>query len=288
MDQALRQLLEPYNAKTAEEYEHALKEVVQHLALLGLWRSKFFEHAAFYGGTALRIFHGMRRFSEDMDFSLLAPKADFHLESKLGAIRDELKSFGFSVSMESRPKEDSAIESAFIKGNTRQNLLQIEAPPAIAERFPFNQKIKIKLELDTDPPSGASYEVRTVLVPIPFQVRLFSLPDLFAGKLHAVLARNWKARVKGRDFYDFLWYVGRGVACNTAHLEARLRQSGHWRQKDAALTHQGLCDLLAKRFAAVDFEQAKADVRPFLSDPDELVLWSREFFLDALPRLKRV
>jgi hypothetical protein len=151
------------------------------------------------------------------------------------------------------------------------NLLSIGAPEELRERLPKPQKIRIKLEVDTDPPAGADYGVETLLVPIPFQVKLFTLPCLFAGKLHAVLCRDWKARVKGQDFYDFIWYLGRNVPCHLTHLQQRMEQSGHWNESEN-LDLPGLKERLAKRFDEIDFDQAKADVRPFNRDDAELAL----------------
>lgn len=285
MNQALRTLIDRYRLRTLQDWENALKEIVQELVLLGLWRAKFHEHAAFYGGTALRICHGLPRFSEDMDFSLLAPDRDFDLEPYLSAVRAELASLGFTFEVESKSKRvETAIESAFIKGETRVNLLSIGAPDGIRERLPRPQRIKIKLEVDTDPPAGADYEVETLLVPIPFQVKVFTLPCLFAGKLHALLCRKWKSRVKGRDFYDFVWYLGRNTPCHLAHLQKRMEQTGHW-DGSAPLDLPALKERLRTRFAAVDFEQAKADVRPFLRDDAELALWNEEFFVGLAERV---
>jgi len=286
MNQALQSLIDRYQPQTQQQWENALKEIVQELALLGLWRAKFYEHAAFYGGTALRIFHGLPRFSEDMDFSLLEPSGNFGLAPYLEAIRSELASLGFSFEVEPKSKRiETAIQSAFIKGGTRVNLLSIGAPADLRGLLPKLQEIKIKLEIDTHPPSGSAYEVRTLLVPIPFQVKLFTLPCLFAGKLHAVLCRNWKQRVKGRDFYDFIWYLGRGIPCQLPHLQKRMEQTGHW-DESRVLDLPALRKLLLERFEAVDFEQAKSDVRPFIRDADELTLWSREFFAGLVERVE--
>ena len=180
---------------------------------------------------------------------------------------------------------DTAIESAFIKGETRINLLEIGAPDHLGDQFPGPQKLRIKLEVDTDPPPGAEYAVETLLMPIPFQVRLYSPPCLFAGKLHAILCRTWKNRVKGRDYYDFVWYLGRGIPCHLSHLQARLRQSGHL-GADVELTDGSLRQRLQSHFQKIDFEQAKADVRPFIKDQAELALWSSEFFVGLVDRLR--
>lgn len=278
-------MLRPYAPTTPTEWHRALREIVQELALLGFWRSGFFEQAAFYGGTALRIFHGIGRFSEDLDFSLIHQGADARLERALASVRTELASWGFAF--EAEPKsagERTGIESAFLKGNTRINLISIGIPPELGMHFPHNAKITIKLELDTTPPPGASTEVRTRLLPLPFQVRLYDLPSLFAGKLHAVLFRDWKSRVKGRDFYDFVWYVSRGIPVNLSHLEARMDQSGH--RSSADLRLDALHELLKERIQSVDIAAAAEEARPFLRDPRELELWSERFFLELCEQVR--
>jgi len=286
MNPALTTLLDRYAPRTSAEWENALREIIQELALLGLWRSKFYEHASFYGGTALRIFHGLPRFSEDMDFSLLVPDGTFDLAPHLEAVRAELAGFGFTFAVDRKIKQvETAIDSAFIKDSTRVNLLEIGAPDGLSSLLPVSKTLKIKLEIDTDPPAGAMHEVRTQLVPIPFQVKLFTLPCLFAGKIHAILYRNWKNRVKGRDFYDFVWYLGKGVPLHLAHLQRRMEQTGHW-EADRNLDEESLKSLLHRRFEQVDFGQAKADVVPFLRDTDAVALWSRNFFVELLDRLK--
>lgn len=281
MNKAIKNLLENYDLRTFDDYEIAVKEIVQQLALLGLWRSKFYEQAAFYGGTALRLFYGLRRFSEDLDFSLLEKNEEFDLLPFLKAIEKEVESFGFRFAVEKKDKAlHSPVESAFIKGNTRVNLLSIEAGDNIIKGFAANKKIKIKLELDTDPPPGSQYEVKTLLVPIPFSIKIFTKADLFAGKIHAVLCRQWKSRVKGRDFYDLLWFMGQGIPCRIEYLKEKMIQTGHWGKGDS-LDRDVLLQLLHKKFAAIDFEQVKRDVRPFLKDNDEIALWNRDFFLQA-------
>lgn len=285
MNAALQSLLDRYDLDTSSDWENALREIVQELALLGLWRSKFYEHAAFYGGTALRIFHGLPRYSEDLDFTLLESEAEIDLAPHLEAIRAELAGFGFNFEVERKIKQvETAIDSAFINGNTRINLLEIGAPVGLENRFPPGQKLKIKMELDTDPPAGADTEVRTLLLPIPFQVKLFTPSCLFAGKMHALLCRNWKQRVKGRDFYDFVWYLGRGIPVHLAHLQKRMEQTGHW-SNEKELTGEALQSLLRERFAQVDFDQASGDVLPFIRDADAVALWSEAFFFELVERM---
>jgi hypothetical protein len=282
---ALAGLIDRYQPRSSDDYQNAVREIVQEIALLGLGRTPFYEHAAFYGGSALRIFHGLQRFSEDLDFSLLQPEPGFSLKPYLGAVADELTAWGFQFRAEGIEKtKRTPIESAFLKGSTMINLLQIGAPQEMASRLPKGQLIRIKLEIDLDPPPGATTGFLSRLVPTPHQVRVYDLPSLFAGKLHVVLCRSWKSRVKGRDFYDLIWYAGR-TPLNLAHLEARMRQSGDW-SRETPLDTPGLRKRLEERFAAVDFEQAKEDIAPFLKDPRELRLWSAQFFLELIPQIR--
>ncbi len=285
MNKALEDMLRPYNPVTPLDWTHAIREVVQEIALLGLWRSGFFEEAAFYGGTALRIFHGLNRFSEDLDFSLLEEGGSVRLESALASIRTELAAWGLSFEAESKSSGSrTGIESAFLKGNTRINLLNVGVPEELNRYFPHNQKVTIKLELDTTPPPLASTEVKTHLLPTPFQVRLYDLPSLFAGKLHAMLFRDWKSRVKGRDFYDFVWYISRRVPVNLPHLEARIIQSEE--QQTERFNIDAVQTLLKDRIRSVDIAAAAEDVRPFLRDSRELQLWNEEFFMQLIPQLQ--
>jgi len=219
-----------YKPVTPTDYQHATREIVQEIALLGLWRGGFFQHASFYGGTALRIFHGLRRFSEDLDFTRLSSESTTHIDPYLAGIATELDAWGFSFEAESRSEgERIGIESAFLKGNTQLNLLHIGAPNDLAQHLPSGQKLKIKLKMDLNPPIHATTEVKTQLLPTPYQVTIYDRPSLFAGKLHAVFCRGWKSRVKGRDFYDFVWYVGRNIRPNlrNRYVPQRLRYPYH-------------------------------------------------------------
>jgi predicted nucleotidyltransferase component of viral defense system len=253
--------------------------------LLGLWRGKFFEHAAFYGGTALRVLYGLDRYSEDLDFSLLQPSKAFSLDAYGQTLRREIASFGFEVSFEVRQKTaDSAIESAFLKANTAEQLIVIQATPTALHR---HQTLKIKLEIDTDPPAGFETESRTVLLPTPFAVRVYRQPDLFAGKMHAILCRKWKSRVKGRDWYDLVWYVSHHPQLHLSHLEARMRASGDW-TGDAALTRADLFTRLRATIAELDVVQAREETSRFLRDPSVLDIWSPEFFQEITEKIETI
>lgn len=288
MHEAVRQMLSKYTCITKDDYVNALREILQEIALLGLWRSKFFEHAAFYGGTALRILYGLDRFSEDLDFSLLKPDSGFSLNSFSNALQKEISSFGFIVEYENKKKEiQTNIESAFLKANTTQQLITIEANDDIVGEIHSNEKLKIKLEVDTDPPSGFEIENKYLLAPIPFSVNTFSLPDLFAGKLHAVLCRKWKNRVKGRDWYDMIWYAAYHPQVRLSHLQKRMQQSGH-RKEEAPLMMAELITRLTESIENLDIDQARHEVSLFIKDQQSLEIWTKDFFLAVIQKIKPV
>jgi predicted nucleotidyltransferase component of viral defense system len=285
MTDAVIRMLDRYQCQSVEDYVRALREIMQEIALLGLWRSKFFDKAAFYGGTALRILYGMDRFSEDLDFSLLKPMNDFDLSRYGGTVERELQSFGFEAKMTTREKKnESSVQSAFLKANTLNHLLTIKTAEEIAWPIPRGQILKIKIEVDTDPPTGFSTENKFILQPIPFSVRTFVLPDLFAGKMHAVLCRRWKSRVKGRDWYDLVWYAANHPQLHLSHLEQRMIQSGHLAQGEQMATEKFFA-LTTEAIDKLDVKQARKEVEPFVKNPDGLEVWSGAFFKDVVGRI---
>jgi predicted nucleotidyltransferase component of viral defense system len=278
-------MLNRYEPRTVEDRVRALREILQELALLGLWRGKFFEKAAFYGGTALRILYGMDRFSEDLDFSLLKPIPDFNIARYANALERELASFGFEVTVAKKQKVgESPVQSAFLKADTLKQLLAIETAGGFSPQIPKGQVIKIKLEVDTNPPPGFSTENRFLLRPIPFSVKAFSLPDLFAGKMHAVLCRRWKGRVKGRDWYDMVWFAAYHPELHLSHLRERMIQSDHLERK-TKMDKRSFTDLLRSAIKELDVEQARKEVMPFVKNSEILEVWTREFFLDVVGRI---
>jgi hypothetical protein len=288
MNEPLARMMSKYEFRRSEDYLRALREILQEIALLGLWRSKFFEKAAFYGGTALRVLYGLDRFSEDLDFSLLRSLPDFQLPKYSAALQTELRGFGFDARIEPKAKRAlSPIQSAFLKADTIKQLLVIETGEEILRELPKGQVLKIKLEVDTDPPPGFSTEVKYLLRPIPFAVRSYMLPDLFAGKMHAILCRRWKTRVKGRDWYDFVWFISNHPALHLAHLERRLLQTGDL-EKGETLTPEAFHARLRKTIETVNLGEARKEVEPFLKNPDSLAVWSKEFFIDITQRIKLV
>ncbi len=286
MHELILTMLARYSCQTYQDYQNALKEIIQEIALLGLWRGKFFEKAAFYGGTALRILYGLDRFSEDLDFSLLEPSQKFQLNHYFSFLEAEITSFGFKVSLSDKIKnKETAIQSAFIKAGTKQHFLEIQAPDYITDKIHRDTLLRIKIEIDIDPPPGFKTEVKSLLQPIPFMVNTYQASDLFAGKCHAVLCRPWQKRVKGRDWYDLVWYVGRNVPVHLAHLQKRLEQTGQW-PKDQAIAPANIFDLLVEKIDSVDFTSAKKEVMPFLKDPDSVEIWSKYFFKEIISKMR--
>ena len=285
MRNAAVQLFEEYRKNNSGSIDRALSETIQLIALLGLSRTDFFRRAAFYGGTALRLLHGLDRFSEDLDFSLLHTEQDFRLTPYFKALSDELESFGFSVSIEDRRKQRStAIESAFIKTNTRIHVFEAGLPQELAATIHRNAVCKVKVEIDIDPPPGAGYEVSFIDDPAPFSLRSYSGAALFAGKMDAVLSRSWKTRAKGRDWYDFAFLVRKQIPLSLSHLEARLRQKGFY-SCDGELTADAAIHLIENRIESVDIESAKTEVLPFVRRPKDLDVWSKEYFYHVLRNL---
>ena len=279
MDQAIEQMLKAYKAENLYERKNAIKEIMQEVILCGLSRAGFFNKAAFYGGTALRIFYGLDRFSEDLDFSLTSPDPDFDLEVYFPTLIKEVRAFGLNVQITKKEKTiESDIHSAFVKGNTLEYLLLFYHDEASVKGLNPGESIKIKFEVDTDPPAFATFEHKYRLLPAPYSVKLYDMPSLFAGKIHAVLARAWRNRIKGRDLYDYVFYLSHGTPVNLNHLLARLKDSGTISETDK-LTINDIKGMLRDRFESIDYNQARQDVEPFIRDTSSLALWNVEFFI---------
>jgi predicted nucleotidyltransferase component of viral defense system len=285
MNELIRKMLPSPLPATPGELLVALREILQSVALLGLWRAKFFNEAAFYGGTALRIIYGLNRFSEDLDFSLLKPGTGFNFSRFKSALENECKAFGFDVRFETRTKTtDTTIESAFLKANTYEQMMVVDAPDELLAGIHHQAVLKIKIEVDTNPPTGFDTEIKYVFTPLQFAVRSYNLPSLFAGKLHAVLCRKWKNRVKGRDWYDFAWYVSHYPKVNIFHLEQRMRDSGHY-NLSSPLDKDKVIKFLEDAIDQLDVNLARAEVKPFVVDERELEIWSKDFFRAATKRI---
>ena len=286
MQKVLTQMLSKYQIRNIEDKKNAIKEIVQEVVLCGLSRGGFFRDAAFYGGTALRIFYGLDRFSEDLDFSLVSQNLDFDLTKYFSYIENETKSLGLNFSVSEKEKSiDSNVKSAFLKGNTKEHILTFYETSDDTSIINKDEIIKIKFEVDVNPPIGATFETKFGLLPSPYQVRLYDMSSLFAGKIHACLCRNWKSRVKGRDFYDYVFFLAMGAKVNLVNLKAKLVQSKYIAE-DYDLTIENLKVLLNERFSNMDFAQAREDVLPFVKDKSKLDLWSKEFFIEITKQLQ--
>lgn len=286
MDTIIEQMLKAYKTETLYDKKNAMKEAMQEIVLCGLSRGGFFKEAAFYGGTALRIFHGLDRFSEDLDFSLISSNENFDLKEYFPVLEKEVKAYGLNVTISEKKKtKDSQILSAFLKGNTKEHMLVFYPDDVKGVNVAANELVKIKFEVDINPPAEATYEHKYRLLPVPYEVRLYDIPSLFAGKIHAVLCRNWQQRVKGRDLYDYIFYLTRKAEVNQKHLRERLLQTGHIKENDAC-SLDDIKQMLYKRFDAIDYKQAKEDAEAFIRDIYVLDIWSADFFKQITEGLK--
>ena len=265
MNEIYQNMLSAYDLSTDQSKRNATFEVNQQIILAGLYQGGFFEKAAFYGGTCLRIFHGLNRFSEDMDFSLLNKDESFDLSQYFQPIIDEFDAIGRRVDIQKKDKKNfGKVESAFLKDTT--DVYDIS--------FQTEKSIKIKIEVDTNPPLHFTTEQKLLIEPRSFMTRCFTLPDLFAGKMHALVYRAWKNRVKGRDWYDFEWYIRNRIPLDFIHLQERIKEfNGCEKSKEEFITD------LEQRLRSADIKQVKADVMPFIKNPKEMTIWSNEYFL---------
>jgi len=286
MNTVIEEMLKSYQVDNIYDRKNAMKEIMQEIVLCGLSRAGFFKEAAFYGGTALRIFYGLDRFSEDLDFSLEQINLDFDLCSYFPVLEKEVKAFGLNVEIQEKQKtKDSNIRSAFLKGNTKEHLLLFYADERVVGSVAKNEVVKIKFEVDTNPPAFATYEHKYRLLPVPYEIRLYDMPSLFAGKIHAVICRGWQSRIKGRDLYDYIFYLSKAVTVNQKHLRARLIDSGYISENQEC-TLEEIKMMLKNRFDSIDFLQARKDVEPFIRDTSVLDIWSSDFFKQITEGLK--
>jgi len=272
MSELYEKMLSAYDQSTEAARKNAIYEVSQQLVLAGLADGGFFDKAAFYGGTCLRIFHGLNRFSEDMDFTLLKKDEPFSFEQYFQPIIDQFAMVGRAVEITKKDKKSfGKVESAFLKDNTDVYNLS----------FQTEKSIKVKIEVDTAPPLKFATEQKLLLQPKSFMTRCVTLPCLFAGKMSALVFRAWKTRIKGRDWYDFEWYVRNGVPMDWNHLQERIRES-----VGQEMTLDQFRAALRERLATADISQVKADVLPFMNNPHETDIWSNEYFLFLSDQMK--
>lgn len=272
MSEIFKTMLSAYDTSTTQAMRNAVFEVNQQIILAGLYNGGFFNEAAFYGGTCLRIFHGLQRFSEDMDFSLLSHNENFDFSKYFQPIVDEFAYIGRDVEITRKEKKSfGKVESAFLKDNTEVYNVS----------FQTEKSIKIKIEVDTCPPLNFNTENKLLLQPRSFFTRCFTLPCLFAGKMHALIFRAWKNRVKGRDWYDFEWYVKHNIPLDFRHFQERVLQfNGEMIDKERFIF------LLKQRLAAADMSQVKSDVLPFLANPHDVDIWCNDYFIQLADFIK--
>ena len=285
MNNIINQMISKYEIKNTNDEINALKEIIQEIVLSGLSRGKFFDEAAFYGGSALRIFYNLDRFSEDLDFALISSNNNFDLNKYFVYIEKELKAYGLNLEIDSKDKNiDSNIESAFVKGDSLKLILKF-FPNEQNHKYNYILKdIKIKFEVDINPAKGATYEDKYKLLPSPHQIKLYDKESLFAGKIHAILCRNWKTRTKGRDLYDYIFFLSNSTKVNIELIKNKLIASNYI-DPNCDFNINLLKELLIKKFNEIDYKEAKEDIMPFIKDVNSLNLWSKEFFINITENL---
>jgi len=278
----IQQRLASYRCRTGVDEQRAIREISQEVVLAALGRSDFFKHALLQGGSCLRIFHGLNRFSEDLDFILRKPDVAFELQQYLRHVSDELTAYGYDIEITDRSKADAAVKMAFLKDASLGKVLSLRH----TDRTGLAAKIRIKLEVDTNPPSGSTEGLQYLDFPFVSAVAVQDKPSLFAGKLHALLCREY---VKGRDWYDFLWCTSQSVGVNFEFLAGAIQQLGPWQGKRITVDENWVLATLEERITSIDWREAAEDVRPFVPAEEQasLDLWSRELFLRQLRKLEQ-
>ena len=285
MNNIIEQMLSKYEIKNTNDEINALKEIIQEIILSGLARGNFFDEAAFYGGTALRIFYKLDRFSEDLDFALIYPNKNFDLSKYFVYLEKELKAYGLNLEINTKQKNiESNITSAFVKGDTLEHILKFFPNEENHKYNHMLKNIKIKFEVDINPPSGATYEEKYKLLPSPHQIKVYDKESLFAGKIHAILCRNWKTRTKGRDLYDYIFFLANNTKVNLELVKNKLIESNYINANDK-FSIDDLKNLLINKFKEIDYMEAKEDVIPFIKNTESLNIWSSEFFISITKEL---
>ena len=286
MNNIIEQMLSKYEIKNTNDEINALKEIIQEIVLSGLSRGNFFDEVAFYGGTALRIFYKLDRFSEDLDFALISPNREFDLSKYFTYIEKELKAYGLNLVINTKTKSiDSNITSAFLKGDTLEHILKFFPNEEGKKYSAIIKDIKVKFEVDINPPSGATYEEQYRLLPSPHQIKLYDKESLLAGKIHAILCRGWKKRTKGRDLYDYVFFLANETEVNIELIRNKLIES-KFIEENSEFNIDILKEMLKSKFNEIDYQDAKEDVKPFIKDIDCLNIWSKEFFISITNNLK--
>ena len=281
MNPAVKLMLERYSSRSLQEHEQALREILQEIALVGLWRGKFFEHAAFYGGTALRIFYNLDRFSEDLDFTLITPNSHWDWKPYGDTLTHELSSFGFDVAfIEKEKSTQTSVKSAFLKTSTVQELLKIGVHTDTVKGTHRDTLIRIKIEIDTEPTVPYSFEQKFLEQPVPVSIKCVNEENLFAGKMHAALFRAWKGRVKGRDWYDMVWFIRKKTPLN-------LKLFSKHRDQERILDRSEFLKIAYERIDTLDVSSAIQDCIFFVRDQEAIkTTWSKDFFRHWIEKLQ--
>ena len=278
----IQERLNFYNCQSVQEEENAIREIAQEVVLGGLSRSGFFKRAAFQGGSCLRIVYGLERFSEDLDFVLVEKNESFRLDNYLTGLNAELKAYGFDFTLKDRNEIKETVQKQFLKDTSLVKLLGFQHFKPGKDR----RTIKVKIEVDTNPPEGSEFEIKYHDFPFVYEIALQDIPSLFAGKTHALLCREY---IKGRDWYDFIWYASRKTRINYTLLSAAIDQQGPWKGKGIKVDKDWYLKKMGDRIKQIDLNQARNDVKRFVK-PYELPsieIWNTEFFLDRLDKLSK-
>jgi len=281
----INEMINLYNPKSLNENRAALREILQSIVLIGLSRADFFKKASFYGGTALRIFYGLNRYSEDLDFTLNEKDDSFSLEPYIESIKNVASSYGIDLDINIKKKEiKTPVESAFAKLNTYQTFINLKINDELASLLHKDENIKVKFEIDLNPAIGFNVESKWIDMPEFANIIVLDESSLFAGKLHAIICRNYKNTVKGRDYYDFLFYIRKRVKPNLNYLKNKLIESGKIKENDK-FDIDTLKVMLKDRFEAVDFNQVKIDAERFVFNNEDLSYYSKELFIEMTNKL---
>ncbi|MCK5784371.1 MAG: nucleotidyl transferase AbiEii/AbiGii toxin family protein, partial [Desulfobacterales bacterium] len=278
MRDVIQERLKSYAPETEEDEENALKEITQEVVLYGLEQSGFFEHAVFHGGTCLRVIHGLDRFSEDLDFALKRVDSSFDPGRYLAAVAKILGIYGYQLEVTGEDQVDGYVKTRFLKDDSIKKILVFE------HQQDLRKKIRIKVEIDVNPPAGHNFAANYLDFPTDFMIMTQDIPSLFAGKCHALLCRSY---VKGRDWYDFLWYISRKASLNGFMFSEALNQSGPWQGLHENVTKDWIYEKFRARIKSIDWNDAKKDVSRFLKAErkDVLNLWGENFFLKKTEKL---
>lgn len=273
--------LKRYAPQTKEDEEQALKEIMQEIAIYGLSTSGFFDKALFHGGTSLRILYDLPRFSEDLDFLLKKPDADFKWMQYVDAIVSSFKQFGVNPEVTDKSKVSNTVKKIFLKDDSIGKILDLSFT-----HHP-GRKLTIKFEIDTNPPAGSVEDLKFLEFPLDCSIVSQDLSSSFAGKCHALLCRDY---IKGRDWYDFAWYIAKQAKPNLVFLQNALLQQGPWAKQNIVVTPKWLIEKLQDKINHINWNKATSDVEQFLylQDRQVLALWGIDYFMDKLTKLERL